>query len=166
MNKLSMKKLLPLLLLVIFACQGRLTDEQKKEMREGMKANQIVKISDAEITEAAYEYGRSISEKIKGQESQNLNDDFTKKLQEEYHVKIYPLTSGDSLLLDIEQQLIEAYTAASDIELTDNIQKIGNDSLLYTLPVMETRPDGSVTFQYALGIRMPKKAVILSMNRE
>ncbi|MEQ8362200.1 MAG: hypothetical protein RIF39_04915 [Cyclobacteriaceae bacterium] len=159
-----MKKLLPFVLLLIFGCQGRLTDEQKKEMREGMKANEIVKISDAEITEAAFRYGRIISEKI--QEQDSPNEALTKKLQEEYHVKIYPLTSGDSLLMEIEQQLIEAYTSAADIELTDNIQKIGNDSLLYTLPIMETQPDGSVTFQYALGIRMPKKAVILSMNRE
>jgi len=160
-----MKKLMPLLLLAIFACQGRLTDEQKKEMREGMKAHEIVKISDAEITEAAFEYGRTISEKVQSQDASNASD-LTSKLQEEYHVKIYPLAPGDSLLLEIEQQLIEAYTSAADIELTDNIQKIGTDSLLYTLPIMETQPDGSVVFQYALGIRMPKKDVILSMKRE
>ncbi|MFZ1806622.1 MAG: hypothetical protein WAU36_05345 [Cyclobacteriaceae bacterium] len=161
-----MKKLLPLLLLTILSCQGRLTDEQKKEMQEGMKAQEIVKISDADITEAAYQYGRTISKEIQEQESQNTDETHTRKLQEKYHVKIYPLAPGDSLLMEIEQQLIEAYISATNAELTDNIQKIGRDSLLYTLPIMKTQPDGSVTFQYALGIRMPKKEVILSMDRE
>lgn len=162
-----MKKLLPLLLLAIFACQGRLTDEQKKEMREGMKAHEIVKISDAEITEAAFQYGRTISEKVQvGDSSLADKADLIKKLQEQYHVKIYPLASGDSLLREIEQQLIEAYTSAAEIEMTDNIQKIGTDSLLYTLPIMETQSDGSVAFKYALGIKMTKKEVILSMDRD
>lgn len=161
-----MKKLLPLVLLVIFGCNASLTEEQKKEIREGMKANEIVKISDAEITEAAYQYGRTISEKIQKQGALHLNENLTERLQEEYHVHIYPLAPGDSLLMAIEQQLIEAYTSANDFELTDNIQKIGADSLLYTFPVMETQPDGSVAFQYALGIRMPKKYVILSMDRK
>jgi len=162
-----MKKLLPLLLLAIFACQGRLTDEQKKEMREGMKAHEIVKISDAEITEAAFQYGRTISEKVQvGDSSLADKADLIKKLQEQYHVKIYPLASGDSLLREIEQQLIEAYTSAAEIEMTDNIQKIGADSLLYTLPIMETQSDGSVAFKYALGIKMTKKEVILSMDRD
>ncbi|HNP06196.1 MAG TPA: hypothetical protein PKN99_01150 [Cyclobacteriaceae bacterium] len=161
-----MKKLLSLLLLVIFGCNASLTDEQKKEIQEGRKANEIVKISDAEITEAAYLYGRTISEKVQKQDSSSPNESLIKKLQEEYHVKIYPLAPGDSLLMEIEQQLIEAYTAADDFELTDNIQSLGSDSLLYTLPIMETQPDGSVAFQYALGIRMPKKYVILSMDRK
>lgn len=162
-----MKKLLPLLLLVIFACNGRLTDEQKKKMRDNMKAHEIVKISDAEITEAAFQYGRTISKKIKAQHSQNLSQQLTNELQEQYHVKIYPLTPGDSLLKEIEQQLIEAYTtAAADFEPPDNIQKIGKDSLLYTLPIMETQPDGSAHFQYALGILMHKKDVILSIKRD
>ncbi|HCM75368.1 MAG TPA: hypothetical protein DIS90_03235 [Cytophagales bacterium] len=159
-----MKKLLPFVLLIILGCQGSLTEEQKKEMREGMKANEIVKISDAEITAAAFQYGRSISDKITNQVS--LDPQLTAELQQQYHVKIFPLAPGDSLLMEIEQQLIEAYTTASDINLTDNVQKIGTDSLLYTLPVMNTLPDGSVVFKYALGIRMPTKAVVQSMEKK
>lgn len=79
---------------------------------------------------------------------------------------IYPLAPGDSLLLAIEQQIIEAYTSANGLDLTDNIQKIGNDSLLYTYPVLSTLPDGSVQFKFALGIKMPKKEVILSMQKD
>ncbi|MEQ8424235.1 MAG: hypothetical protein RIA63_05960 [Cyclobacteriaceae bacterium] len=159
-----MRYLLPILVVFICGCQGKLTEEQKKEMKEGMDASKIVKITEAEIIDAAFKYGRKISD-----ESKNLNPDLedsivTQRLQHEFSVEIFPLAPGDSLLHEIEQQLIEAYTSAIDIELTDNIQKIGNDSLLYTLPVMEEQADGSVRFKYALGIRMPKKAVILSMK--
>lgn len=135
-------------------------------MWEGKKAHEIIKISDAEITEAAFQYGRSISKKIKKQDSPTLNAQLTNELQQQYHVKVHVLYPGDLHLMEIEQQLIEAYAAAADSELTDNVQKIGKDSLLYTLPITATQPDGSGSFQYALGITMSKKDVILSMDRD
>jgi hypothetical protein len=145
------------------SCQAKLTEEQKKELREGMEANEIVKISQAEITNAAFSYGRKIAEDVK--QTNDINDAKVAELQEQYHVTIFPLEPGDSLLLVIEQQLIEAYTSAKAIELTDNVQKVGKDSLLYTSPIMTTLPDGSLQFQYALGIRMPLKEVILSIGK-
>ena len=63
----------------------------------------------------------------------------------------------------LEQQLVEAYKTASGKDLTDNVQKIGKDSLLYTWPITEALPGKPARFLYAVGIRMPKKAVILSM---
>lgn len=165
-NSPIMRYLLPFLILLITSCQGRLTEEQKKEMKEGMKANEIMKIPEAEIIEGAFQYGRTISD-ILNVINPDLSDlQQIHQLQEEYHVKIYSLESGDSLLMEIEQQLIEAYTNASGVELTDNIQKIGNDSLLYTKPIMETEPDGALQFKYALGIKIPKKDVILSMQKK
>ncbi len=160
-----MRYLVVLLFSVFLACQGKLTDEQKKEMRDGMKANKIVKISEAEIVDAAFVYGRSISGEIQNQSPDLKNEQAISALQKKYNVIIFPLQPGDSLLMEIEQQLIEAYTSASGVELTDNIQKIGNDSLLYTLPIMKKQDDGSIQFIYALGIRMPKKEVILSIEK-
>jgi hypothetical protein len=159
-----MKYLLPIAFIFIIACQGKLSDEQKKEMREGMKAGEIKKISEAEILDAAFNYGRTIADKIKTQNIDPKDEKSVSDLQEEYQVEIFRLQSGDSLLMEMEQQLIEAYTSASGVQLTDNVQKIGTDSLLYTLPVMEQQPDGSEMFKYALGIRMPKKSVVLSIK--
>lgn len=159
-----MKYLLPLFFLFIAGCQGSLTQEQKREMRDGMKANEIIKISEAEIIEAAFQYGRTISDEVL-QNPELGNQRYIVMLQEKYHVKIFPLAQGDSLLMEIEKQLIDAYTSATNIDLTDNIQKIGKDSLLYTLPIMDTLKDGSFNFKYALGIRMPKKDIILSIPR-
>ncbi len=157
-----MKYLLLILTFLIAACQGKLTEEQKKEMRDGMIANRIKKISEAEIIDAAFSFGRAIASEIHPKIDQAKIDD----LQQTYHVKIYPLQAGDSLLLQIEKQLIDAYTSGNSLELTDNIQKVGSDSLLYTLPVMDTLSDGSTQFKYALGILMPKKDVILSIEKE
>jgi len=46
----------------------------------------------------------------------------------------------------------------------DNLQKMGNDSLLYTKPMMKERPDGSLEFTKALGLRMHKRPIILSIK--
>jgi hypothetical protein len=146
------------------SCTASLTEEQKKELKEGMKANEIMKISQAEITEAAFRYGRLIAAEVK--EFPDIRSAKIDTIEKHYHVTVFPLSPGDSLLLSIEQQLIEAYTSAENIELSDNIQKIGNDSLLYTAPIMSTLPDGSLQFEYALGIKMPLKQVILSINKE
>lgn len=160
-----MKYLFPIIFLFTAGCQGSLTQEQKKEMRDGMKANEIVKISEAEILDAAFLYGRTISKEAL-QNPELGNQRYFATLQDKYHVKIFPLEPGDSLLMEIEKQLIEAYTSTTSINLTDNVQKIGSDSLLYTLPIMDTLKDGSFSFKYALGIRMPKKDVILSIPRD
>ena len=159
-----MRHLILLLFLFLMSCTASLTEEQKKELKEGMKANEIMKISQAEITEAAFQYGRLIASEVK--ELPDTHNTKINEMEKNYHVTIFPLAPGDSLLLSIEQQLIEAYTSAKNIKLSDNIQKIGKDSLLYTTPIMSTLPDGSMQFEYALGIRMPLKQVILSINKE
>jgi len=47
---------------------------------------------------------------------------------------------------------------------SDNIQKIGPDSLLYTKPIMREHPDGSTEFMKALGIRMTRKQIVLTIK--
>lgn len=159
-----MKYILPVLFIIMTSCTASLTEDQKKELKEGMKANEIVKISQAEITEAAFSYGRLIAAEVK--KIPDIRNSKIDEIEENYHVTVFPLAPGDSLLLTIEQQLIEAYTSAKSTELSDNIQKIGKDSLLYTAPIMSTLPDGSTQFEYALGIRMSVKQVILSINKD
>ncbi len=159
-----MRYFYPLLYILLVACQAKLTEEQKKELRDGMKASQIVKISEAEITDAAFRYGRQIASEV--QKLQDIKNLQIEEIADHYNVIIYPLAPGDSLLLSVEQQLIEAYTSAKAFELPDNIQKIGKDSLLYTAPIVSTLPDGSTQFEYALGVRMPLKTVILSISKD
>ena len=160
-----MKYAIPLFLLLLSGCQGKLTEEQKAEMRKGIKAHEIKKITEAEITEAAFNLGRKISEEIDPGYLQFPDNDKIRQIESTYHVVVRPLQAGDSLLLGIERMIIDAYTSSDGtLKLTDNIQKLGTDSLLYTKPMVTEREDGPTTFNYALGIRMSTKQVILSTD--
>jgi hypothetical protein len=151
--------------LLLIACGGKLSDEERQKVKDGMKANEIRKVTDAEFTEAAFEFGRNLYAELKIRDPFLKNEQFIDSLENTRHVLIFPLKEGDSLLLQIEQQIIEAYTAADgNVTLTDNIQEIGTDSVLYTQPVMIERPDGSTQFSYALGIKIPNKQIILSIE--
>lgn len=150
-------------MLLIASCQGNLTDEQKKELRDGMIANRITKVTESEIMEAAYHYGKKVATKLGPSHSSSGYQ----SLENEFHVRIYPLETGDSLLQEIEKQIVEAYLALeADKGAYDNVQLMGNDSLLYTLPVMDTLVNGATEFRFALGIMMPKKEVILSIDKK
>ena len=147
------------------ACSGSLSDEQRKQLRENMEDGEIRKVTEAELTEASFAYGRTIASMIERRDKTLTDRTFLDSLEQTYHVEVVPLAAGDSVLRDIERQIIEAYTSgAGELQLTDNIQKLGADSMLYTKPIMRERPDGSLEFARALGIRMPKKYIIRSIQ--
>src|SRR5258706_16404905 len=158
-----MKSFIFITLIFLFACGGTLSEEQRKKLKEGMELNTLKKVSDAQLTEAAFDMGRTLAAVI---EKSSIND---KKrmdsLQEAYKIRILPLQPGDSLLLEIERQIVEAYTAGSNqVTLNDNIQSLGPDSVLYTKPVMKQQPNGAVEFKYAMGIHLSKKQVVLGIK--
>ena len=62
----------------------------------------------------------------------------------------------------VERLVMEAYAEGSGS--SDNIQKMGLDSLLYTKPILREHPDGSTEFLKAIGIRMTRKQVVLSIK--
>lgn len=158
MNKLVRISLL--VCLIAAGCGGSLSSEQRKKIRENMEAGAIKKVSDAELTEAAFAYGRSILKNIKGSNQKNLDS-----LEKVYVVEILYMEPGDSMLRSVEKQIVEAYTSgATTVDVGDNIQKMGADSILYTKPVMIEKPDGSLEFTKVLGIRMPKKQIIRSIK--
>ncbi len=128
-----------------------------------MELYSLKKVSDAEITETAFVLGRSFAEAI--EKSASDNSKVIDSLQQNFHVKIIPLQSGDSMLMEIEKQIVEAYiTGSGQVQLNDNVQRLGADSILYTKPILKEMPDKSVQFLYALGIRIPKKQIILSIK--
>ena len=152
-------------LLLMTACGGSLSSEQRKKIRENMEAKSIKKISELELTEAAIAYGRSIAKSIEIKDKNLINRKYLDSLEKSFGVQILAMQPSDSMLRGVEKQLIEAYTSGSDLSaIGDNLQKMGNDSLLYTKPLMRERPDGSVEFVKALGIRIPKKQVVLSIK--
>jgi hypothetical protein len=158
-----MKGFIFITLIFLFACGGTLSEEQRKKLKEGMERNTIKKVSDARLTEAAFDMGRMLAAVI---EKSSITDrKRIDSLQRASKVRILLLQPGDSMLLEIERQIVQAYTAGSNqITLNDNVQSLGADSLLYTKPVMKQLPNGAVEFSYALGIHLPTRQVILSIN--
>jgi hypothetical protein len=152
-------------LLVLCSCGGSLSSDQRKRMRDNMESKSIKKISDAELTEASLVFGRSIAKIIETKDKNLTHRKFLDSLEKSFGVQILSMQPTDSLLRGVERKIIEAYTSGSDLSgIGDNLQKMGADSLLYTKPLMSERPDGSVEFNKALAIRIPKRQVILSIK--
>ncbi len=152
-------------LLILCACGGSLSSEQRKKIRENEEAKSLKKISDAELTEAALNYGRSLVKIIELKDKSLSNRKFLDSLEKSFGVEILSMSPSDSFLRGVEKEIIEAYTSGSDLSgIGDNLQKMGADSLLYTKPLLIERPDGSLEFNKALGLRIPKRQVILSIK--
>lgn len=147
--------------LLLFSCGGSLTDEQRKKMKEAQEQQAIVKVTDAEITEAAFEKGRAVMETLK-------TPDQAESAGNAAQVRIHWLEPGGGDALEIEQQLIDAYinSVIEGVPLQDNVQNIGTDSVLYTKPVVLTRPDSSIEIKGTWNIWMSKKQLILGMNKK
>ncbi len=127
-----------------------------------MENSEIKKVTEAQIIEAAFQYGRQVAAIVEKKDRTLTNQSFLDSVSQVFSVEIISLQPENSLLRTVEKQLLEAYQ--TDAQSPDNIQKMGTDSLLYTKPFTREHPDGSAEFTKALGIRMTKKQVILTIN--
>jgi hypothetical protein len=160
-----MKYFIPLFALILVSCNGKLTDEQKRKIREEREESQIKKINEADITEAAFHYGRTITDIIDKRDKLMSNKAFLDSLENAYGVEIISMQKHDPTLRAVEKKVMEAYVSeGSIIALNDNVQKMGKDSILYTKPLMRELPNGSVTFTSAMGLRIPKKQIIRTIK--
>lgn len=149
--------------MLIFSCGGELSKEQKNRIRQSMQDGKIRRISPADLTEAAYVLGREITGRFSA--DQYLNDQAqVDAVSQEFGVKVFALKEG---VKASEQALrvLDAYQGTPDAgDLKENIQKVGKDSILYTLPVRFERPDGSQVFSHAIAVTMPVKVVVRGME--
>lgn len=130
-------------------------------MREAREQQAIVKVTESEIMDAAFAKGRDVMSQLK-----QVNPD-TGKVSTGEKVRIHWLAPGKAHGLEIEQQLIEAYlnSMLSGVPLQDNVQKIGEDSLLYTNPVVITRADSSIEIKGTWNVWMSKRELIIAMGK-
>lgn len=161
-------KFSPFILLIIIACGGSLSDEQRKQMRENMELNKIMKITEVEITEAAFAEGRAIIKAVERFRGDSAKLDSFLKVNEGKVRFIQPGKSNARLL---EQQLVDAYIADESGSLQDNVQKVRNDdggfdTLLYTKPVVKKLSDGSEQLEGVWNIWLPKKELILGIGKK
>jgi len=157
-----------LIVLFIFAgCGGSLSDEQRKQMKEKMEMNKIVRVTEVEITEAAFAEGREIIKAIEDFKGDSAKLDSFLRINVGRVRFIQP---GRSNARALEQQLVDAYLADESGLQQDNVQKVRNDqgdfdSLLYTKPVTKKMPDGSEQLEGVWNIWLPKKELVLEIGR-
>ncbi len=121
-----------------------------------METSQIKRVSEAEITEAAFAKGRELVALL----SARKNIDSVAVAN---GVKISWFKPGEATTREIENQLIEAYVNNLNGAGTDNVQRIGTDSLLYMLPVAEKQADGSDVVKGIWSIYFSKKQIVLGL---
>jgi hypothetical protein len=160
LNCPSMKYTLPLLLLFISSCTGSLSDDQRRKIKEDMARNEIKKVTEADVTEAAMLYGKQIAAIIETKDKTLNNQLFLDSLSRAYQVEIVSLQQDNLKLRAVERKILEAYSSG---EGSDNIQKMGLDTLLYSKPILIEHTDGSKSNK-VLGIRMTKKQIVLTIK--
>ena len=146
---------------VLVGCGGSLNEEQRKQMREARELKSIKKVSEAEITELAFSRGRDIMREI------NRYPKGIDSLQAVHQVRISWLTPGSANGTDVEKQLIDAYlnSILSGTPVSDNVQRLGEDSLLYSRPVTRELPDGTVAVDGTWNISLSRKQLVLSIEK-
>ena len=158
-----MKKVL-IVIMICTGCGGKLSDEQRKRLHEGMATQDIKRVTNAELQESALAYGKQVIRDIELVDISLTKKSKIDSLSQLYHVRIYSLAPSDELLREIEKQLVDAYVAGGGSgQVDDNLQKVGTDSLLYTRPIFKENPDGTLLFSHAIGVMMSKKVVVISM---
>jgi hypothetical protein len=162
-----MKKYLVIVALILGACEGKLTDEQRKKMHEQMELHKIKRVTDTEITEAAFAKGRSYIQTLGrfGSDSSKIDSLIAKT-----NGKIRWIVPGKSTAVALEQQLIDAYLADESGGMQDNVQELRHgveksDSILYTKPVVTKLNDGSERLEGIWNIWLSKKELILAMDK-
>ena len=152
---------------IFVSCGGSLPDEQRKQMREKMEQNKILRVTEAELTEAAFAEGRATVAKL-----DSLHKDSTAlaSFLRENNESIRFLTPDHADAHTLEKQLIDAYLADPSGAFQDNVQKVRNDqgdfdTLLYTKPVTNKLADGRVELVGVWNIWLPKKDLVLEIGK-
>jgi hypothetical protein len=163
-----MKKYWVVMVLVFIACEGKLTDEQRKRMKEQMELHKIKRVTDTEITEAAYARGRKIMSDIEKVQTTSAKRDSLVLASGGAFRWIVP---GKINAQALEQQLVDAYIADLSGDLQDNVQEVRNgleksDSILYTKPVVTKLSDGSERLEGVWNIWLSRKQLILAMDNK
>ncbi len=127
-----------------------------------MEQGEIKKVSEAQIIEAAFIYCRNVASILDMQDKTLTNSNLQDSLSHALQVEIISLQPDNKSLRKVERQLMEAYIDSNG--LNDNIQRMGPDSILYTKPILHEMPDGTREFIKALGIRMTRKQIVLSIK--
>jgi hypothetical protein len=150
------------ILVLLMGCGGSLSEEQRKQMREAREQQTIRKVTEAELTQEAFDRGKEIIDLI--EKNPNQSD----SIAQNHHVIIRWIDPSSPDATELERQVIDAYlnSAIMGNAVSDNVQKLGTDSLLYSKPVVTELPDGSVQVKGLWNVKMSKKYLVLGMDKK
>jgi hypothetical protein len=157
--------------IIVLAGCGRLSDEERKKLRDGMEENKIVKVTDEEIVSTALDEGRAVFAIL---QKSKFKQEVIDSLSSNAGVRIHWTRPGDKNAEAIEQQLIEAYiTGIVTGNLQDNIQKLykqndpmNYDSIVYSKPIVTPMPDGVENLDGVWNIYLSRKSVVIAASRK
>lgn len=163
-----MRVLICLLICALFSCGGSIPDEKRKELRKEMDDSKIVKVTEIEITEAAFVAGRKIARAV---DSLRADSSTIRAYAQKKAAEIRFITPDEHTSRLLEQQLVDAYLADSSGVFRDNVQKVRNhaggfDTLLYTKPVTRKMSDGRDELVGVLNIWLSKKELVKEISRQ
>jgi hypothetical protein len=146
-------------------CTGSLTPEQREKAKKAIEEGQIKRVTPAQLMEAALKKGKQVVEDIGRKDPFFQNAALLDSVALENEVIIYTLTPETQGISETERAVAEAYQSQGDVTgVADNIQKLAGDTLLYTLPIGNERPDGTKPFSHAIAVKMAVKKVVLSIQ--
>ena len=165
-----MRRVIVLSAIVLSSCGGSLSDEQRKQIKEGMEQQKIVRVTDAEILTEATKTGKAVLSAVQSEGDRHRLD----SLERARKVNIRFLVPGESNARAIEQELIEAYiTGIADGTSGENLQKLWTneqksdyDSLLFSSPQLRVNGDGVEELEGIWNIYIARKDIILEIGRQ
>lgn len=166
MIKLTRTRWILIVGVIFFSCGGSLTPEQREKARKAIEEGKVKRITPAELTEAALKRGKRIVDDIGGKDSFFNDAALIDSVALQNEVVIYVLRPGMEGISKVESDIAEAYQSQGDVAgVGDNVQKLSGDSLLYTMPVGNERPDGSRPFSHAIAVKMAVRQLVLLIEK-
>jgi hypothetical protein len=157
-----MRVIIILIAVAVVSCTGSLTESQKKRIKESMEEGEIKKLTESQIIDAAFTYGRSTAIIVEQKDKLLTDSVLLDSIAKANRVEIISLQADNPQLRMVERQVLEAYLEGTGA--SENVQKMGSDTLIYTKPVFREHPDGSTEFLKAICIRMTRKQIVLSIK--
>jgi hypothetical protein len=151
--------------LLLLACNGGLTDAQKKAFKEEYDQREVKRITPGELTDAVFQQGNAIADTLQQlflkeniQEKSWITSVLTAEdepwldsLNRKYkvHIKWIGAEAAEDtpVVTPLEKQLLDAYLydVENGQEVRKNVQKIDEQSFLFTQPVLSETINSAAT---------------------
>ena len=157
------------LMLVVFfsACHLKLSDEEKRAIKEELENQRITRVTESEIMSKAHETGRLIMYKIDSLYALNagyevLSEELA-RLSAAYHARI-EWAGNDDNIPEKYRELMEAYSfiVSSNKEVLENLQVLKSSNLLYTRPNLQISNDTTI-LKGLWNIELERKYIVLEL---